>query len=131
MMGQPRSGTTAHRLYALQRVQDPPHVDGRCGPAKRGQRAVSSLRATFLRAPPAACLTEKRSVHPSEILSIPECIAMQDGKSVDHYGRQTETNWIREALKEIECEAPGLLEEATLAMTELAKRRGDGGRMLE
>ena len=56
---------------------------------------------------------------------------MQDGKSIDHYGRQTETNWIREALKEVEREAPGLLEEATLAMTELAKRRGDGGRMPE
>jgi hypothetical protein len=68
---------------------------------------------------------------PSEILSIPESIAMQDGKSINHYGRQTETNWIREALKEIEREAPGLLEEATLAMTELAKRRGDGGRMPE
>ena len=54
---------------------------------------------------------------------------MQDGKWIDRYGRRPETNWIREALNEIEHEAPGLLEEATLAMTELAKRRGDGGHM--
>ena len=56
---------------------------------------------------------------------------MQDRKRIDVDFRRPETNWIREALKEIEHEAPGLLEKATLAMTELAKRRSDGGRMPE
>jgi hypothetical protein len=60
---------------------------------------------------------------------MPESVAMQDGKWIDLDVRRPETHRVREALKEMEDEAPGLLEEATLAMTELTKRRGDGGRM--
>ena len=54
---------------------------------------------------------------------------MPDGKWIDLDVRRPDRRRVREALKEMEDEAPGLLKEATLAMTELAKRRGDGGRM--
>ena len=43
--------------------------------------------------------------------------------------RQPGTHRILEAMRLIRNEAPGLLEEASLASTELAKGRDDGGRM--
>jgi hypothetical protein len=43
--------------------------------------------------------------------------------------RQPGMRRILEAMRAIEDEAPGLLEEATLASSELAKNRGDGGRL--
>ena len=54
---------------------------------------------------------------------------MPDGKWVDLDFRRPGTRRILEALRQIEEEAPGLIDEATLAATELAKGRGDGGRM--
>jgi hypothetical protein len=43
--------------------------------------------------------------------------------------RQPGMQRILDALKQIEEEAPGLIDEAALAAAELAKRRSDGGRM--
>jgi hypothetical protein len=54
---------------------------------------------------------------------------MHDGKWIDLDLRQPGTRRILEALRQIEEEAPGLIGEAALAATELAKARGDGGRM--
>jgi hypothetical protein len=45
--------------------------------------------------------------------------------------RQPGMRRILDALKAIKEEQPGLLEEASLAAGELAKRRGDGGRVPE
>ena len=45
--------------------------------------------------------------------------------------RQPAMRRVVEAMKSIEEERPGLLEEAALAAGELAKRRDDGGRMPE
>ena len=41
--------------------------------------------------------------------------------------RQLGMRWLLDAMKQIEEEAPGLLDDATLAATELAKGRGSGG----
>jgi hypothetical protein len=54
---------------------------------------------------------------------------MPDGKWIDLDLRRPGTRRILEALRQIEEEAPGLIDEATLAATELAKGHGDGGRM--
>jgi hypothetical protein len=43
--------------------------------------------------------------------------------------RQPGMRRILDALKQIEEEAPGLVNEAALAAAELSKARGDGGRM--
>jgi hypothetical protein len=43
--------------------------------------------------------------------------------------RRPGTRRILEALKQIEEEAPGLIDAAALAATELAKRRNDSGRV--
>jgi hypothetical protein len=43
--------------------------------------------------------------------------------------RQPGLRRILDALKQIEEEAPGLVDEAALAAAELSKRRSDGGRM--
>jgi hypothetical protein len=45
--------------------------------------------------------------------------------------RQPAIRRILEAIKAIEEERPGLVQDAALAAGELAKRRGDGGRMPE
>ena len=52
---------------------------------------------------------------------------MPDGKWIDLYLRRPGTRRILEALRQIEEEAPGLIDEATLAATEFAKGRGNGG----
>jgi len=52
---------------------------------------------------------------------------MQDAKWIDLDQRRPGTRRILEALRQIEEEAPGLIDEATLAATELAKGRGNGG----
>ena len=52
---------------------------------------------------------------------------MPDGKWIDLDLRRPGTRRILEALRQIEEEAPGLIDEATLATTELAKGRGNGG----
>jgi len=52
---------------------------------------------------------------------------MQDGKWIDLDLRRPGTRRILEALRQIEEEAPGLIDEATLAAVELAKGRGNGG----
>jgi hypothetical protein len=52
---------------------------------------------------------------------------MQDGKWIELDLRRPGTRRILEALRQIEEEAPGLIDEATLAATELAKGRGNGG----
>jgi hypothetical protein len=54
---------------------------------------------------------------------------MPDGTWIDLDGRQPGMRRILEALSQIEEEAPGLLEEAALAATELSKRRGSGGQV--
>ena len=54
---------------------------------------------------------------------------MQDGKWIELDLRRPGTRRILEALRQIEEEAPGLIDEAALAATELAKRRGNGGRV--
>ena len=54
---------------------------------------------------------------------------MPDGKWIDLDLRRPGTRRILEALRQIEEEAPGLIDEAALAATELVKHRGDGGRM--
>lgn len=45
--------------------------------------------------------------------------------------RQPGMRRVLEAMKAIEKERPGLLEEAAIAANELAKKRGDGGRVPE
>lgn len=54
---------------------------------------------------------------------------MPDGKWIELDLRQPGSRRILEALRQIEEEAPGLIDEAALAATELAKRRGSGGRV--
>ena len=54
---------------------------------------------------------------------------MQDAKWIELDLRRPGTRRILEALRQIEEEAPGLIDEATLAATELAKGRGNGGRV--
>jgi hypothetical protein len=49
---------------------------------------------------------------------------MQDAKWIDLDVRRPGTRRILEALRQIEEEAPGLIDEAALAATELAKGRG-------
>ena len=124
MMGRSRSATTAPRRCAFRGVPNLPAMDGPHDPARRCQSArfLTSSPSGF--APNGEAFGVTAPSSPNH-----KFIAMEDGKWIDRYGRRPETNWIREALNEIKHEAPGLLEEATLAMTELAKRRGDGGRM--
>ena len=52
---------------------------------------------------------------------------MPDGKWIDLDVRQPAMRRILEALRQIEEDAPGLLDDATLAATELSKTRSDGG----
>jgi hypothetical protein len=52
---------------------------------------------------------------------------MQDGKWIDLDLRRPGTRRILDALRQLEEEAPGLVDEAALAATELAKGRGNGG----
>ena len=52
---------------------------------------------------------------------------MQDGKWIDLDLRRPGTRRILDALRQLEDEAPGLLDDAALAATELAKVRGNGG----
>jgi hypothetical protein len=54
---------------------------------------------------------------------------MHDGKWVELDLRQPGTRRVLEALRQIEEEAPGLIDDAVLAATELAKGRGNGGRV--
>ena len=54
-----------------------------------------------------------------------EHVAMQDGKWTELDLRQPGTRRILEALRQIEAEAPGLLEHATFA--EMARGHGNGG----
>ena len=54
---------------------------------------------------------------------------MPNGKWVDLDVRQPGMRRILEALRQIEEEAPGLLDDATLAANELSKIRSDGGRV--
>jgi hypothetical protein len=54
---------------------------------------------------------------------------MPDGKWIDLDVRQPGTRRILEALRQIEEEAPGLIEEAAFAATELSRSRSDGGRI--
>ena len=54
---------------------------------------------------------------------------MQDGKWIDLDLRRPGTRRILDALRQIEEEAPSLVDEATLAATELAKGRGSGGHL--
>lgn len=54
---------------------------------------------------------------------------MHDGKWVELDLRQSGTRRILEALRQIEEEAPGLIDEAALAASELATGRGNGGRV--
>lgn len=54
---------------------------------------------------------------------------MHDGKWIEFDLRRPGTRRILEALRQIEEEAPGLMDEAALAATELAKQRGSGGRV--
>jgi hypothetical protein len=52
---------------------------------------------------------------------------MQDGKWIELDLRRPGTRRVLEALRQIEEEVPGLIDEAALAATELAKGRGSGG----
>jgi hypothetical protein len=54
---------------------------------------------------------------------------MPHGKRIDLDGRQPGMRRILEAVRQIEDGAPGLLEGAALAATELCKTRNDGGRV--
>ena len=54
---------------------------------------------------------------------------MQDRKLKDLEVRQPGVRRIFEALRQIEEEAPGLLDEVTLAAIQLSKTRSEGGRM--
>ena len=53
---------------------------------------------------------------------------MPDGKWIELDVRQPGMRRILEALRQIEEEAPGLLDDAAFAATELSKMRSDGGR---
>src|SRR3569832_775205 len=128
MMGRSRSATTTSRRCALRGVPNLPALDGPHESARRCQ-SVRSLKSDITSSPSGFAPNGEAFGVTGRSSPNHKFIAMQEGKWIDRYGRQPETNWIREALNEIEDDAPGLLEEATLAMTELAKRRGDGGRM--
>jgi hypothetical protein len=52
---------------------------------------------------------------------------MQDGKWSELDLRQPGTRRVLEALRQIEEEAPGLLEEVVVAANQLSKGRGNGG----
>ena len=52
---------------------------------------------------------------------------MQDGKWIELDVRQPGRRRILEALRQIEEEAPGLLDDAALAANELSRTRSDGG----
>ena len=52
---------------------------------------------------------------------------MHDGKWIELDVRQPGMRRILEALRQIEEEAPGLLDDAALAATELPRTRSDGG----
>ena len=54
---------------------------------------------------------------------------MPDGKWIELDVRQPGIRRILEALRQIEEEAPGLVDDAALAATELSKARSDGGRV--
>lgn len=54
---------------------------------------------------------------------------MPDGKWIELDVRQPGMRRILEALRQIEEEAPGLLDDATLAVTELSRAPSDGGRV--
>jgi hypothetical protein len=54
---------------------------------------------------------------------------MPDGKWIDLDVRQPGMRRILDALRQIEEEAPGLVEDAAIAATALSKRRSDGGRV--
>ena len=54
---------------------------------------------------------------------------MPDGKWIDLDVRQPGMRRILDALRQIEEEAPGLLDDATLAASVLSKMRSDGGRL--
>ena len=54
---------------------------------------------------------------------------MPDGKWIDLDVRQPGMRRILDALRQIGEEAPGLVEDAALAATELSKTRSDGGRV--
>jgi hypothetical protein len=54
---------------------------------------------------------------------------MQDGKWIELDVRRPGTRRILDALRQIEEEAPGLLEEAAFATAELSRTRSDGGRV--
>ena len=54
---------------------------------------------------------------------------MHDGKWIELDLRRPGARRLLEALRQIEEEAPGLIDEAALAATELAKGRGNGGRV--
>ena len=57
----------------------------------------------------------------SQRVQLWEYVAMQDGKWIELDVRRPGTRRILEALRQIEEEAPGLIDEAALAATELAK----------
>ena len=52
---------------------------------------------------------------------------MQDGKWIELDVRQPGMRRILDALRQIEEEAPGLLEDAAIAASELSRTRGNGG----
>ena len=54
---------------------------------------------------------------------------MSDGNWIDLDVRQPGMRRILDALRLIEEEAPGLVEDAAIAATELSKTRSDGGRV--
>jgi hypothetical protein len=54
---------------------------------------------------------------------------MPNGKWIDLDARQPGMRRILDALRQIEEEAPGLVEDAVIAATELSKTRSDGGRV--
>jgi hypothetical protein len=60
---------------------------------------------------------------------IPEHVAMPDGKWIELDVRQPGMRRILEALRQIEEEAPGLFDDATLAVTELSRAPSDGERV--
>ena len=54
---------------------------------------------------------------------------MPDGKWIELDVRQPGMRRILDAVRQIEEEAPGLLDDATIAALELSKARSDGGRV--
>jgi hypothetical protein len=54
---------------------------------------------------------------------------MPDGKWIDLDVRQPGMRRVLDALKQIEEEAPGLVEDAAIAATAFSKTRSDGGRV--